>query len=160
MAHQSRELRPVNGPSFRDGRGGRQYTLPRVFLRDIRSGTRSIFQRFDAAAQDMGIKGAYEEEERILIEQYYDRMKQAMLRAIIRLQNGEGLDDVEGLKRDLKKAVDTLYNISQAPDSALAIMNASRIEDLVVRHKFGRRPHAYAEGIAAFKAMLEKARSK
>ncbi len=159
MAHKSHELRPVTESLFRDGRGGRMYVLPRVFLRDIQAGTRSIFQRFDSAAQDMGIKGAYEADEAAEIEAHYDRMKQAMLRAIIRLQN-KSPEDVEGIKRDQRKLMTVIEAIYQAPEQAKTIIEATKAMELVAKIRGNRSAHAYHAGVAAFAAMLEKGRGK
>lgn len=167
MAHKSHELRPVTDPpsGMPDGRGGRQYTLPRVYLRDIASGTRSIFQRFKAAVIKAE-NAAWEHSDYNLPKDEFeaaktdaDRQEQAMLRALVRLQN-KGPEDVEAIKRDLKKAVDVIYAVTQSPENAMDIIVASKVSTLVVKVKYGRQRHAYADGIAAFQKLLSDGRKK
>lgn len=167
MAHKSHELRPVTDPpsGMPDGRGGRQYTLPRVLMKDIASGTRSIFLRFKAAIKTAEAANFQHSDYNLPKDEMdaayadADRQEQAMLRALVRLQN-KGPEDVEALKRDLKKACDVIYAVTQSPENAMDIIVASKVSTLVVKVKYGRQRHAYADGIAAFQKLLLDGRKK
>lgn len=144
------------------------YQLPRVFVRDLAPGIRSIFTRFIAAtkaAVDARAELKYSDDSyhsRADVEYLEDgaeRHKQAMMRAIIRLQN-KSPEDVEGIKRDLRKFMTIVESIYQAPDQAARIIEATKAMQRISEIKRTRAAHPYHAGVAQFQAMLDRERVK
>lgn len=144
------------------------YQLPKVFVRDLAPGVRSIFTRFIAAtkaAVDARAELKYSDDSyhsRADVEYLEDgaeRHKQAMMRAIIRLQN-KSPEDVEGIKRDLRKMMTVIEAIYQAPDQASTIIKSTKAMEDIARIKGNRAAHPYHAGVKAFEKQLADERER
>lgn len=149
-----------------DRRGGRQYQLPTVRLSDLSPGARTVLSEFETAVRKLGeskfLSSDYTlaDDEVEHIQKVYDSKKQAMLRKIIRLQNGDEAIDSEALKRDLRTLSMFIRNIDSSPETAKAQLKASGNVLKIVRAVVeGRRAHPYHAGVAAFERMLQRSRS-
>lgn len=107
------------------GRGGRQYDLKRVSTTKLSPGLRSVLSDYEAAVRVHEFKGAQPPEEWEGIDRYYDRRKQALIRKLLRIQNGEEYTDVEELKKQMRRMARLLNAINQAPEQAREILTAA-----------------------------------
>lgn len=109
----------------RRGRGGRQYDLRRVRTTDLAPGLRTVVSEFEAAVRAHEFKGAENPDLWADIDTYYDRRKQALIRKLLRIQNGDEYVDVELLKRALRRMSRLIEAIKMAPDHAKEIIAAA-----------------------------------
>lgn len=93
------------------GRGGRQYTLKRVQVAALSPGLRTVLSEYEAAVRSHEFKGAEMPEDWPEIDAYYDGRKQALLRKLVRMQQGDELVDVEELKRNFRRMARFIHNV-------------------------------------------------
>lgn len=136
-------------------RGGRQYQLPRVRTTQLSPGLRTVLTQFESAIVQhvnqrnlvddltmMDGEGEVPQKELDMLqalEEHRDSAKQAIIRKLLRMQNGEEFVDVEELKRQMRLLTRTLYNITQAPEQATQIIEASKVTLESIERIIGRR---------------------
>lgn len=134
----------------RDGRGGRQYQLRRVKTTDLAPGLRTVVSEFETAAKVMGMFEEADEwyalmqmeeddqGERELATKIHDRAKQALIRKLLRMQNGEELTDVEALKKRLRRMARIINQINQV----VSAQNLSGDKAEIIRDLLKAQPEA------------------
>lgn len=114
---------PMRG--LKDRRGGRQYQLPRVKTTSLSPGLRTVVSDFETAcfvlgarevdaemeALERGERDPEADEKLALAKAQQDRMKQTLLRKLLRMQNGDELLDVEQLKKNFRRLARVVHNI-------------------------------------------------
>lgn len=59
------------------------------------------------------------------VDEAFDKLKQRMLRKLLRIQNGEEYTDFEAMKKDLRTMCRVIRNIQMAPQQAVEILHSS-----------------------------------
>lgn len=111
-------------PPFPTRRGGRQYTLPRVSTMSLSPGLRTTVAEFEAAVRTHAVKNDYvaadgdygsidqsDRDELAAMEAKVDRTKQALVRKLLRMQNGSEMVDVEQLKKNFRRMARFVSNV-------------------------------------------------
>lgn len=88
-------------------------------------GLRTVFTRFEAAVRDhdrLLQQGGFDKEDAREIDKSFMYHKQAFLRKLLRMQNGEEYTDTEALKKDMRTMCRVIRNIQLAPAQAAEIL--------------------------------------
>jgi hypothetical protein len=110
------------------------YHLPRVSTTQLAAGLRTVLTEFENAARIHSWKGSYPPEEREMIEKRYQSKKQAMLRKLIRIQNGPNEGHVEQMKRDFRKLAKAYVMFAGNGDARALFPDEWRIADDLTRN--------------------------
>lgn len=116
-------MRESNWP---DRRGGRQYQLPKVYVRDLHPGARTAFTEFETAVRENAFAGTLEPDEADLVRAVFGKKKQQLLRKMLRMQNGDDQLDTEAMRKDLVLMARLLRNIEMAPETAREQISVSQ----------------------------------
>lgn len=152
MADRARNTRRRVKRSPRQTRG-RQYSLPRVSTKQLAPGMRTVISEFESSSRNLGIVEHWNGKNTLEMDtasrdevmhalKAHDRTKQALLRKLLRIQNGDEYVDVEQLKRFLRAMARTIHNmVMVAGGNATEIRAAvpsdlmKHVEDLIARRR-------------------------
>ena len=104
----------------------------KVLAKEISAGTSRALSRFERAVAMHEWSGARDAEERLLINDEYNKAKQALLRRLLRVENSTNEGSIEQLKRDFRKLAAAYVEVcTTGKDSA----DMWQIAQQVVTHK-------------------------
>jgi hypothetical protein len=127
-------------------------TPPRIPVTRLSSGLRGLLRRYEASIrghEEITVEASIEQLENPDREpsqivkgevdrafKHYDRSRQALLRKLVRLENGINEGDIEQLKRDFRKVARAYHFLAaDAPDAQKIFPNEWRLVEEIVNHR-------------------------
>jgi len=107
----------------------KNYRTPPISSMKLAPGLRTVLSRFEWAIRhhDRLLMGgeAFDKEDAKQIDADFAVHKQALLRKLVRMQNGEEYTDIEALKKEVRTMCRVIRNIQMAPQNAVEILQTS-----------------------------------